>query len=119
MNHQIVVYEGMAEEYMDQHEDPETRFPIPNEAGMRKTKSMTSSSQSLPSRPIQYQGDRSTVSIPSDLPFKPPGLMWSRQNAMTTSQLLRHKQSLINTSITRKKATTKRERGRAIGRGRG
>lgn len=87
MSSEFLIREGTAEEYVEEYGDVETRFPIPNHTELRKDSIHTPSNEAA-LRKIQFKGDGSTSTTPSDLPFSPPGLMWNGQPAITTSSLI-------------------------------
>ena len=81
---QVVINEGVHEEddYFD--EDVETRMAIPNEMEIRMT---TRSTSNTGIRKVKVLKDPSHPPTPT-LPFKPPGLRWKGQPAITTRQLV-------------------------------
>lgn len=79
-----MINEGVCEEddYFD--EDQETRMVIPNEMEIQMS---TKSTSNTGIQKVKVLKDPSHPPIPT-LPFKPPGLQWRGQPAITTRQLL-------------------------------
>ena len=63
--------------------DPQTRFLIPNEHVMRKSK-VRKQVTDISTRKINFFGDGAEVRFATDLPFKAPSLQWQGREAMTS-----------------------------------
>ena len=85
-SHSFCVQPGIADmdNYFDEDEDVETRMAIPNEMEIRMSQS---SNCNTGARKVKVLKDPSNPPTPT-LPFKPRGLQWRGQPAITTRQLL-------------------------------
>ena len=85
--------------------DPQTRFPIPNERVLRKSKFSKTPTECSSARKINFQGDGAEVRHAGDLPFQAPRLQWQGQPAMTSRQLQAERAVYLQTQRNRAKTT--------------
>ena len=79
----MVIHEGVQN---DHNSDPQTRYAIPNERLIRKSKA-AHSAPTINARKINFNGDGAEVRLARDLPFTAPGLQWQGRPCVTTRQL--------------------------------
>ncbi|CAH9120687.1 unnamed protein product [Cuscuta epithymum] len=72
--------------------DVTVRFAIPNEKETREAARAEKQLDVPTYRTIPFKGDGTQVQSPANLPFKPPGLQWNGNEAITSRQLLQKMQ---------------------------
>ena len=76
-----VITTGSQQQSVAHNTDPNTRFAVPPERELRRSKSQSS----MPSfsRTIKFTGDGAEVNHARDLSFQPPGLQWNGGPSIT------------------------------------